>query len=319
MAVPTGSAGEALFLDVIVVAFLALFVGVPAVILARYFRLTAELRILARRTRLDRTVVLGAVIVVVGWHALLRLRGPYPDTDLFVAGSAIFVFGVFLLSIAGSNADWYRATDVPISETGFVHEGPVQVTGEAQPVDDPLVGLFSGEPCLAYTVSVQERRWGSRTSMSVPIATDVAATRFTVDDGSGEVLVDPSAADVLPVHPSAIFARDVTLHVAGEDSPPDAVRESFDDLGIGPSATDRTYREAHIQPGDEVYVVGSVQSVGYGYESNRVVADAGDAPAFVVTVDEDVRSSVRGLVRSNAAYGSVLAGVGAIAMVWLVL
>ncbi|MCW8171991.1 hypothetical protein D8S78_01855 [Natrialba swarupiae] len=82
-----------------------------------------------------------------------------------------------------------------VGSSGFIHDGPVRVTGDVRPVDDALVGPFSDEPCLAYAASVQERRWipNSRSSSStmVPVAVDSDATQFYVDDGSGELLVDP--------------------------------------------------------------------------------------------------------------------------------
>ncbi|MCW8171990.1 hypothetical protein D8S78_01850 [Natrialba swarupiae] len=111
----------------------------------------------------------------------------------------------------------------------------------------------------------------------------------------------------------------MTIEVEGDERPPAHVVERVDELGIGSTSRDRSYREAHIQPGDEVTVVGHCESVGHGYASNRVVADAGESPAFVVATGslEDVRSSVDMLVRWNAMAGSGLTAVGLLAMVWL--
>lgn len=307
----------------IVAGFLLLSVGVPSVLLFRYVRLGTECRLLARRLRLDRPVLVGALLVAVGWFGLLRTFGSIPDSDRFVAGSALFVFGVYSLSVAVANADWYRATALPVSETGFVREGPVQLSGEARPVDEPLLGPFSDEPCLAYEATVRERRWlpnrGSST-VRATIATDSAATRFTVDDGTGPVLVDPAAADVRPARLSPL-ARDVTVDVDGDESPPERVRDAVDDLGVGSSANDRSYREVRIRPGETVHVVGSCRSVAHGYARNRVVTEAGDAPAFVVTIGdaETVSASVRRLVRASAGIGCALAGFGAVLTAWMAL
>ncbi|MDF9745752.1 hypothetical protein [Natrinema salsiterrestre] len=304
-------------------AFLLLVVGVPTAFLFRYIRLGTECRLLARRLRLEWPVFLGAVLVVGAWFGLLREFGSIPDTDWFLAGSAVFVLGVFSLSVAVANADWYRATDLPVSETGFVREGPVQISGEARPVDAPLTGPISDGPCLAYAVTVKDRRWlpnshgSSRTQ--VPIAIDSDATRFTVDDGTGPVLVDPATADVRPAGPSPTVDRDVSVAVDGEESPPDHVSDSFDDLEIGPSTNDRRYREDHIQPGDAVHVVGSCRSVAHGYDRNRVITEAGDAPAFAATGGdaETVSGSVRRLVRGSAGIGCAFAASGAILTLWL--
>jgi hypothetical protein len=304
--------------------FLFLFVGVPTVFLFRYVRLGNQCRSLARRLRLEWPVLFGALFVIVGWFWLLRMLGSIPDTDWFLIGSTVFVLGVVSLSIAVANADWYRAITLPVSETGYVREGPVQVAGEARPVDAPLIGPVSDEPCLAYAVTVKERRWlpnshGS-SSTQAPIAIDSDATRFVVDDGTGPVLVDPAAADVRPARLSTV-ARDVTLDVDGDESPPKHVRETFDDLGIGPSGNDRRYREDHIQPGETVHVVGSCRSVAHGYERNRVITEAGDAPAFVVASGdtEAVSASVRRSVRGAAGIGCALAVSGAMLTLWLAL
>ncbi|MWV38360.1 GIDE domain-containing protein [Natrialba sp. INN-245] len=317
---PTGT----LVIYAFVTAFLLVFVGIPLLVCLYYVRVGNELRIVSRRTRVGPGAGFAACILVVAVFAPLRVLGPFPDSVWFWLAAASFVAGVGLLTIAASNADWYRALGIESDRAGFVHDGPVRVTGDVRPVDDALVGPFSDEPCLAYAVSVQERRWipnsrGSNTTM-VPMAVDADATQFYVDDGSGELLVDPEAADVLPADPADVFARDVTIEVEDDECPPDHVVERFDDLEIGPTSRERSYREAHIQPGDEVTVVGHCESVGHGYASNRVVADAGESPTFVVATGslEDVRSSVDMLVRWNAIAGSGLAGVGLFAMVWLV-
>lgn len=319
MSLPNVPSAETAIVYGFVVTFVLVAVVVPTVLLSRYLGLTNELRIFARRTRIDRSTAVVATLATAAWFAAVRSFGPFPDGDWFAAGAASFLAGVVALSVAAGNYDWYRSTDVPVQETGFVHEGPIQVSGEARPVDEPLDGPFSEEPCLAYAISVQERRWMS--SGQRPIAVDAAATRFYVDDGSGGLLVDPAEADVLVARPTDLLGRDVTLRVDGDESPPAHVRSSFDELGIRPSSNDRTYREAHLQPGDEVYVVGSCRSVGYGYDANRVVADASDVPAFVVTSGDvdDVSSSVRRLVRRSAAVGATLALVGVLSTSWLAL
>ncbi|WP_226005289.1 hypothetical protein [Natrinema salinisoli] len=325
MVVPDVPPTEVLALYSFVAVVLVLLVGVPTAFLFRYVRLGTECRRLARRLRLEWPLLFGALLVVGAWFGLLRALGSIPDTDWFLVGSAVFILGVFSLSVAVANADWYRATNLPVSETGFVREGPVQVSGEASPVDAPLTGPVSDEPCLAYAVTVQERRWlpnnhgSSRTE--VPIALDSDATTFTVDDGTGPVLVDPAAADVRPTRPSAIVDRDVTVAVDGDESPPDHVSDSFDDLDIGQSTNDRRYREDHIQPGDTVHVVGSCRSVAHGYDRNRVITEAGDAPAFVTTSGdaETVSGSVHRLVRGSAGIGCTLAASGAILTLWLTL
>lgn len=327
MVVPGGLSMETLLYGIVAgfVLLLLLFVGIPLVLLFRYVRIGNESRILARRLRLSRTVVVGVSIVVVGWFGLLHTLGSIPDTDWFYVGVISFVLGVFSLSVAVANANWYRAMDIPVSETGYVHEGPVQIAGEARPVDDPLIGPISNEPCLAYAVTVREQRWvptkhGS-SHANVPIALDSDVTTFTVDDGTGPVLVDPAAADVRPTRPSVTVTRDVTVDVDGDESPPDHVHDAFDDLDIGPSTNDRTYRETHIQPGETVHVVGSCQSAAYGYERNRVIAEAGDAPAFVATSGdaETVSTSVRRFVRGSVGLGCTLVGIGAIVTLWLAL
>ncbi len=307
----------ALFAGIVLVT-----VVVPFLLLSAYYGLGRELRLLAWRTRLDRWTALLAVGVAGAVFGGLRSLGPYPDGGWFVVGAAVFVLGVFLLSVAVANYDWYRALDVPTDETGFVHDGPVQVAGGARPVGEPLIGPFSGEPCVAYAASVVESRWSTRGSISAPIALETDATRFYVDDGSGGLLVDPEDADVLCSPPgSGVLVRDVTTTVGSDERPPEHVRSTLDDLEIDAASSERTYRESHVQPGDEVYVVGSCELVGHGYEANRVVTSAGDATAFVVTAGslERVTASVRDFVVHSAALGFLLAGSGGFLMGWLLL
>jgi hypothetical protein len=84
--------------------------------------------------------------------------------------------------------------DTPTSRIASAPQGYIELVGRGQqPPGDRLVSPVSGLPCLWYRYRV-ERKNGNRWEH---VESGISHDTFGVDDGSGQVLVDPEGAEIL--------------------------------------------------------------------------------------------------------------------------
>jgi len=85
-------------------------------------------------------------------------------------------------------------TDTPTSRIASAPQGYIELVGRGrQPPGERLVSPLSGLPCLWYRYRV-ERKNGDRWEH---LESGVSHDTFGVDDGSGQLLVDPEGAEIL--------------------------------------------------------------------------------------------------------------------------
>lgn len=139
--------------------------------------------------------------------------------------------------------------------------GPVAVEGTAHPADDgPLSAPFSDRDCVAFEYEVREVQ-GKNKRTPTPLADGTESVPFYVDDGTGEVLVHPDAADLE-------LEKEEKVEVAREEQPPKQVERFLSrrrDIGepteptinvAGSHVGTRYFREQLLESGEEVYVFG---------------------------------------------------------------
>ena len=168
---------------------------------------------------------------------------------------------------------------------------------------------FSGRSAVAMAYQVLEEEssglwwlgfpFGSMTHFE-PIDGGAVANSFLLDDGSGQVRVDPSGATFR-------LEPDTTIGVAGGETPPDRIRRYIDsnddvddedvsvnlgvvDWGVG---TDRRYVERRLEPGDEVLVCGATRDARGAV--GAVPATIGGGQPFLLA-DTDRRGLARRLL-----------------------
>jgi hypothetical protein len=97
-----------------------------------------------------------------------------------------------------ANLKRYRTVaDTPTSRIASAPQGYVELVGRGrQPPGDGLISPISGLPCLWYRYRV-ERKNGDRWEH---VESAVSHDTFGMDDGSGNVLVDPDGAEILTSH-----------------------------------------------------------------------------------------------------------------------
>jgi hypothetical protein len=87
--------------------------------------------------------------------------------------------------------------DTPTSRIASAPQGYIEIAGRGQQLlGEPLLSPVSGLPCLWYRYRI-ERRNGDQWER---IASGVSHDIFGVNDGSGQLLVDPEGAEILTSH-----------------------------------------------------------------------------------------------------------------------
>lgn len=190
------------------------------------------------------------------------------------------VFGLVGIAYLGAYLRMVRTepTDVAaVSEDMDV----VELDGTARPVDDPLSSELANADTLMCSWKISEIRKTARSTddghtegtreTKVTLESDVEVDPFVLDDGTGEMLVDPRGAEWV--------LEDEYAYRTDEDTPPQpSIRSFLDDIGWTPnvektgSVKPRIYEEKRLDPGDDVYVYGPVKPGPADNTADRVVS-----------------------------------------------
>lgn len=219
-----------------------------------------------------------------------------PDTVLAALASVGVVAGLILLvrGFGGYRAA-SRITGTSVSRIASLAAGEVLVSGAAEPIELTLVSPLQSAACLYYRSRITESRDGDGRDLF----REDRAVGFRVRDASGAVRVFPSGArfdvpdrydestpawggDPIGFAPRTgpIFAPgpdDREAQIAALLTVPDARAWSLLDptgLPIGRSTSGRRYREARIEAGETVTVVG--RALPFGDLSDPVAANVLD-------------------------------------------
>jgi len=97
-----------------------------------------------------------------------------------------------------ANLKRYRTVaDTPTSRIASAPQGYIELVGRGQqPPGDSLLSPISGLPCLWYRYRV-ERKNGDRWEY---VDSGISHDTFGLNDGSGQVLVDPEGAEIMTSH-----------------------------------------------------------------------------------------------------------------------
>lgn len=240
------------------------------------------------------------------------------DTLWMVVGYGIlallFVAGLMLVwESVGLFRDVTAMVVTRTSRIGDVREGRVEVFGTVRPGDRTLTDPVSGEESVAYeyTVSREKRvkndvwdwtRYGYRTE-----ADGGVAVPFFVEDASGRVLVEPGDPDdEHAAYDGAVnlYATSETdIHLDDDESGPASLRHLFAKADASRPDDDygRAYETSRIEPGEEVYVLGTArfrdgERVVEGADGRFVVAGASQLRTLVYNAGWGVSKFVAGTV-----------------------
>lgn len=194
------------------------------------------------------------VVAVIGASLLL---------DLALYAIVAVALAAFLLAtgVMAIRAYVKMATADPV-DVGEVEAGMsgIALTGTAGPAVGTTSAPLTGEETLVARskVEVRARREEERGGWG-PVGDKAAYEPFVVDDGTGEILVDPNGA--------MWSFEDESWTVDGGEQPPSPIREFLEEsdeardlLADVVHERDRRFQERRLDPGEEVYVYGSAKS-----------------------------------------------------------
>lgn len=179
----------------------------------------------------------------------------------------------------------------------------VELAGRARAHDGPWRSPFTATPTLVAEWEVSQYEHGGTSTGKTWRFVDGGERRdpFRLDADAGRVLVEPGGAQ-LNVDTTE------TVEVAPDESPPPAVDDFLeaDDRVDREPDRPRRYREARVEPGDDVHVFGPVRAVAPDPEvPNGVDAVVGveDHEERAIQVGEDDLSTMAEKVdRENFRY-----------------
>ena len=198
-----------------------------------------------------------------------------------------------------------------------------EIGGKAQPgPSGPLTAPISGQPCVWYRATVTHRSWRNVTTGSGDtrrterreendvVSDEISQSPLAIDDGSGQVIVDPREADI--DEPEVSFDR-FEPHTGDEHGGTEisafgiTVRTGSDGGTLGFHR-----REQIIRPGRALYVLGEARDASGALE----VGKPAEKGRFLISgrSEEELTSSA-GRTASIAQAVAAVAAVAGVALV----
>ncbi len=222
----------------------------------------------------------------------------------FIGGLALLVRGMSGYRTAS------RIADTSTSRIGSVAAGEVRLSGTIEPAEMVLVSLLQSVPCVYYRSTIRDD--GDDLG-----ETEERSVGFRLRDASGSIRVFPRAARIdAPVRfdeasgtlgdgpPGLLMRIGDTLQV-GEPDREAAIAELLRVRDAGPASfgrfgaastggagdgRGRRYREARLEPGDVITVVG--RALPFGDLPDPAGADIGSGPDAVIAGDPEVAADL---------------------------
>lgn len=200
----------------------------------------------------------------------------------------LLMFGLGLVLIY-KGFDEYRAgrliRDTATETVRAAAVGRTELTGTARPAGTVLSRPFTDGDCLyAHYRIREEREDGDGDSSWSTLDSDTWVTDFHLDDGTGEILVEPELSAKFEISDE----HTTTITVGERQSTPPAIVEFLEQgTDVDPtSRCKRRYVEEIIPPGESVYVLGGaeIRANGDGRDADDlVVRRDGGSDRFVIS------------------------------------
>ncbi|TDQ40220.1 GIDE domain-containing protein [Thiopseudomonas denitrificans] len=150
--------------------------------------------------------------------------------------------------------------DTPTSKIRSAAQGYVELYGFLVDSETPLSGPLSGLPCLwwSYRIEEYQRRSNNNNSSWRTLEQKSSAAMLKLDDSTGQCLIDPSGAKIIPVS-RQVWHGDRRHPLAGQP------QHWFSAALLGR----RRYRytEERLHAGEPLYAIGHFYSKGGGHQT----------------------------------------------------
>ncbi len=213
--------------------------------------------------------------------------------------------------------------DTPTSKIRSIALGPVELYGRVVPAGGVLKSPFSNKECVYYKWKAEELV-GGKFKHCVTIQEGEGKVKFLLKDDIGEVLVNPSEAE--------IRVKDDYEYATGIfHKTPENVKEFLESAGI--DLTDLfglrkkiVFSEYTIKPGDDIYVLGAAMTkdeiekpLEDTEHTNRIlIHKAPDMPYFISDKPEDkLRRSLERKAVVGIYGGAILSFISLVAVLYI--
>ncbi len=150
--------------------------------------------------------------------------------------------------------------DTPTSRIRSAAQGYVELDGSGELMKGtPIISPLTGTTCTWYRYKIEERTEsydsrGNRTTHWRTIQSDTSDNLFLVKDDTGECVIDPEGADVIPMDDDTWYGSSAAWSGAAPRA----------NNGMGRFLSSGRYRfsEKRMHPRDPIYAIGLFRSVG---------------------------------------------------------
>lgn len=231
-------------------------------------------------------------------------------------------------------AEWDAGERIADRETTAIRDiepGPIEVKGSARPAEDATVhrSPFSETESLATRITVKEWHSDGRSDENwATVFEEETAERLLVDDGTGDVAVS------LPDEGGLDLTWTET-RVESDEDPPDAIRRYVENrsdieipdrhsVGALSVGERRRYLEGTLEPGEDVYVLGTARGADAGWDQRGYVIDEPTSDGDFVLSNKSEDALVKEGKQGGfvfLAFGGLLTliGLGVLLYPWLLL
>lgn len=236
-------------------------------------------------SRMKRLAVAGSVTIFLTLSS--NFLGAFPaSTDdafrLMLLLMAVMTGGLYLFT---SSFILYRKrhlmTSSPTANVRSVSMGYAELKGTVTSANETLAAPFTGDDAVVYSYKVEEYRYDGDDHDWDEVADGRRGTIFVLDDGTGQVHLDPRGAQL------DIPQTKHTTIGAGSELP--GPIQKFE--GQASFSDKRRYTEYALTPGDDVYVLGkALERPGISSaqnEENVIVHQDENTPFFYISTSEE--------------------------------
>lgn len=171
-------------------------------------------------------------------------------------------------------------TSTPTAKARSVSMGYAELKGDVAPDTETLMAPFSGKDAVTYSYKVEEWRYDGDDHDWEEVEDGRSGTTFFLDDGTGQVLIDPRGA-LLDI------PQTTRTVVRPSEELPEPIKQ-YEEGGISKK---RRYTEHSLTPGDDVYVLGeAMERPGVSSSTNAenvVVNQDENTPFFYISTNEE--------------------------------
>lgn len=171
------------------------------------------------------------------------------------------ILGLSLVACVGGGVNavrnWSHARhmqDTPASKIRSAAQGYVELSGVLKPSETPLLGPLTEQPCLWWRYEIERYTTGRKSNRWVTVEEGSSKARLRLDDGTGEVLIDPRGAEVFPA--SRRVWEGVQRHPL-RNKPGETL---LDGLLSGQLVSRYRYTEERLHAGEALYAIGHFQT-----------------------------------------------------------